>query len=89
MLEHIKSISSVVNQTPFSLSLAVTKLFQVINCNVRVIKIKANTFWRADEKKLMVIGPNLLRKFPPWETDKKMVDKTYHIIWDKESELNS
>jgi hypothetical protein len=37
MLEYIKSLSSVVNQTPFSLSLAVTKLFRVINCDVRVI----------------------------------------------------
>jgi len=37
-LEHIKSLSCVVNQTPFSLSLAVTKLFRVINCDGRVIK---------------------------------------------------
>lgn len=40
MLEHIKSLSSVVNQTPFSLSLAVTKLFRIINCDVRVIKLR-------------------------------------------------
>jgi hypothetical protein len=38
MLVNIKSLSSVENQTPFSLSLAVTKLFLIINCDVRVIK---------------------------------------------------
>jgi hypothetical protein len=38
--------------------------------------MKAITFWRADEKKLMGIGSNLLRKFPPWETDRKTADKT-------------
>ena len=37
----------------------------------------------------MGIGPNLLRKFPPRETDKKTADKTYLILWDKESELVS
>jgi len=40
MVENIKSLSSVANQTPFSLSLAVTKLFRVINCDVRVIKLR-------------------------------------------------
>jgi hypothetical protein len=38
MMKHIKSHSSVVNQTPLSLSLAVTRLFSAINCDVQVIK---------------------------------------------------
>jgi hypothetical protein len=38
MMKHIKSHSSVVNQTPFGLSLAVTKLFRAVNFDVRVIK---------------------------------------------------
>jgi hypothetical protein len=37
----------------------------------------------------MGIGPNLLRKFPPLETDKKTAGKTYPIMRDKETELIS